>query len=67
MVHTDRLLHRRGTAETMLLGAATLNAGNIHLKVLRWRVLLGTRGFSFSNRQAWRAILHASSGFPSTS
>jgi uncharacterized protein (TIRG00374 family) len=50
----DALLGANGL---LLLGAATLNAGNIHLKVLRWRVLLDARGFSFSNRQAWKAIL----------
>lgn len=41
----------------VLFGAALLNAVNIHLKVMRWQVLLGTRGHRYPTGRAWRAIL----------
>ena len=54
----ERLLDvLRGTQWPVLVGAATLNAINIHLKVMRWQVLLGTRGHRYATKDAWRAIL----------
>jgi len=41
----------------VLIGAALLNALNIQLKVIRWQVLLATRGFRYSTAAAWRAVL----------
>lgn len=54
----ERLLEvLRGTNWPILVGAALLNGVNIHLKVIRWQVLLGTRGHRYPTKSAWRAIL----------
>lgn len=37
--------------------AVLLNGVNIHLKVVRWQVLLATRGIRYSTRRAWGAFL----------
>ncbi len=38
-------------------GAILLNPVNIHLKVLRWQLLLRTRGIHYSTKRAWLAFL----------
>ena len=40
-----------------LLLAALLNVANIHLKVIRWDVILRTRGIRYPRRRAWGAFL----------
>lgn len=40
-----------------LAGATLLNFANIHLKVIRWQVLLRTRGIDYPTRRAWSAFL----------
>ncbi len=47
----------KGAEVLVLLGAALLNALNIQLKVIRWQVLLATRGYHYPAAAAWRAIL----------
>jgi len=40
-----------------LLLALALNAVSVHCKVLRWRILLGTRGYRYSLGRAWKAFM----------
>jgi uncharacterized protein (TIRG00374 family) len=40
-----------------LAGATLLNFANVHLKVIRWQVLLKTRGITYGTRRAWSAFL----------
>src|SRR5262249_8562882 len=40
-----------------LVAAVLLNLANIHLKVVRWNVLLKTRGIRYPERRAWPAFL----------
>ncbi|HEY4116917.1 MAG TPA: lysylphosphatidylglycerol synthase transmembrane domain-containing protein [Byssovorax sp.] len=40
-----------------LVAAVLLNLVNIHLKVVRWDVLLATRGIRYPKRRAWGAFL----------
>jgi hypothetical protein len=52
----ERLLDVLGRANGWLLLVAALgNVLNIHLKVIRWQLLLSIRGHSYSTRAAWRA------------
>lgn len=40
-----------------LAGAILLNPVNIHLKVIRWQLLLRTRGIHYPTRRAWLSFL----------
>ena len=54
------LLHALRRASLWPLGVAVLlNVVNIHLKVVRWDVILRTRGIHYPRRRAWGAFLTA--------
>ncbi len=40
-----------------LAGALLLNLVNVHLKVVRWQLLLATRGIVYPTRRAWSSFL----------
>ena len=47
----------RAAAFWPLAFATLLNFVNVHLKVIRWQVLLRTRGIAYPTRRAWSAFL----------
>jgi hypothetical protein len=52
------LLHAVASASFLPLAAAVLlNLANIHLKVIRWDVILRTRGIRYPRRRAWSAFM----------
>jgi hypothetical protein len=52
------LLHAVASASLWpLLVAVLLNVVNIHLKVIRWDVILRTRGIVYPRRRAWSAFM----------
>lgn len=54
----DALLHSFAAASPLWLGLAILlNPVNIHLKVIRWQILLRRRGIEYDTKRSWLAFL----------
>ena len=52
------LLHSLSGCDPLWLGAAVLlNPVNIHLKVIRWQLLLRRRGIDYDTKRSWLAFL----------